>query len=287
MAKQQINKVDSISNEKNAQYQKRGITYVSNIPTVNLRDNAGNIQFKEDRPNRIVIIEPISTKITTKSVIKILDTQFNYFKFPARTTIVEEEPLDLDLDIDLNIQDQINEAIAADIIPPLPSEYKPSTDQRIPLGDWGNPSILDFSTVVTGPAQLKPNTLEITQELLDQLLALQTDTDTPVLRIAGRIKTSYNAGRRSAIGFSIGLANSALRFTMNSPADDIVTTGDDIVKAKREGVYTTNISATVGLSELYVGQELQIRGWAEDSQDNRNHTIQANDSYIRFGTGVI
>ena len=74
---------------------------------------------------------------------------------------------------------------------------------------------------------------------------------------------------------------------MNSPADDIVTTGDDIVKAKREGVYTTNISATVGLSELYVGQELQIRGWAEDSQDNRNHTIQANDSYIRFGTGVI
>lgn len=286
MAKEQINKVDSISNEKNAIYQKKGITYVSNIPTVNVRDEAGNIQFKEDGPNSIVIIEPISTRITTKSVIKILDTQFNYFKFPARTTIVEEEPLDLDLDIDLNIQDQINEAIAADVTPPLPSEYKPSADTRIPSGDWGNPSIIDFSTVVTGPAQLKPNSLVVTQELLDQLNALKTDTDTPVLRIAGRIKTKFNATRKSAIGFSIGLAKSALRFTMDAPADDIVNNGDDIVKTKREGVYTTNIKATIGLDELYVGQELQIRGWAEDSQDNRNHTIQAADSYIRFGTGV-
>lgn len=286
MAKEQISKVDSISNEKNAEYQKRGITYVSNIPTVNVRDEAGNIQFKEDGPNSIVIIEPISTRITTKSVIKILDTQFNYFKFPARTTIVEEEPLELDLDIDLNIQDQINEAIAADITPPLPSEYKPASDQRIPLGDWGNPSIIDFSTVVTGPAQIKPNSLVVTQELLDQLESLKTDTDTPILRIAGRIKTSYNGNRRSAIGFSIGFANSAIRFTMNSPSDDLVDTGDDIIKAKKDGTYTTNITASIELEELYVGQELQIRGWAEDNEDNRNHTILEKDSYIRFGTGV-
>lgn len=286
MAKEQISKVDSISNEKNAEYQKRGITYVSNIPTVNVRDEAGNIQFKEDGPNSIVIIEPISTRITTKSVIKILDTQFNYFKFPARTTIVEEEPLELDLDIDLNIQDQINEAIAADITPPLPSEYKPASDQRIPLGDWGNPSIIDFSTVVTGPAQIKPNSLVVTQELLDQLESLKTDTDTPILRIAGRIKTSYNGNRRSAIGFSIGFANSSIRFTMNSPSDDLVDTGDDIIKAKKDGTYTTNITASIELEELYVGQELQIRGWAEDNEDNRNHTILEKDSYIRFGTGV-
>jgi len=282
MAKEQINKVDSISNEKNAIYQKKGITYVSNIPTVNVRDEAGNIQFKEDGPNSIVIIEPISTRITTKSVIKILDTQFNYFKFPARTTIVEEEPLDLDLDIDLNIQDQINEAVAADVTPPLPSEYKPSSDQRIPLGDWGNPSIINFSTVITGPAQLKPNSLVVTQELLDQLNALKTDTDTPILRITGRIKTRYNDTRRSAIGFSIGFATSAIRFTMDAPADDIVNNGDDIVKAKREGVYTTNIDTSAGLSDLYIGQELQIRGWAEDSKNKRNHTVIANDSYIKF-----
>lgn len=287
MAKEQINKVDSISNGKNAEYQKRGITYVSNIPTVNVRDEAGNIQFKEDSANPIVIIEPISTKITTKSIIKVLDTQFNYFKFPARTTIVEEEPLELDLDLDLNIQDEIDQALAEQITPALPSEYKPSSDQRIPLGDWGNPSIIDFSTVITGPAQIKPNSLVVTQELLDQLTALQTETDTPILKIKGIIKTRYNANRNSAIGFSIGVANGARRFVMTSPANDLKNSGDDIVKAQKDGVYTTNINTSIGLNELYVGQELQIRGWAEDSSDNRNHTIIANDSYIKFETGVL
>lgn len=281
MAKEQINKVDSISNEKNAEYQKRGITYVSNIPTVNVRDKAGNIQFKEDGANPIVIIEPISTKITTKSIIKVLDTQFNYFKFPARTTIIEEEPLDLDLDIDLNIQDQINEALAADITPPLPSEYKPASDQRIPLGDWGNVSIIDFSTVTKGPAQIKPNSLVITQELLDQLNALKTDTDTPVLKIKGIIKTKYNASRRSGIGFSIGYSNGASRFLMSKPEDDIKDS-----KATKEGVYTTVIDLSLTLDQIYVDQEIQIKGWAEDSEDKRNHTIIANDSYIKFEAGV-
>ncbi len=42
MAKQQNIPVDSLTNEVNAKYQKNGLTYISNIPTVNVRDEAGN-----------------------------------------------------------------------------------------------------------------------------------------------------------------------------------------------------------------------------------------------------
>ena len=276
--------MDSILLEKNAKYDQNGLTVLSNNNVIVPRDTNGNVIV--NLTSSLLVIEAIGVNVLNESVLPLVDTQFNYFRFPVTTTTIDTD-IDLNIDVDLNIQEQINEAAAINVISPLPSEYKPSSDQRIPLGDWGNPSIIDFSTVVTGPDQIKPNSLVVTQELLDQLNALQTDTDTPILRITGRIKTSYNDNRNSAIGFSIGLKDSAIRFTMDEPAGDIKNSGNDIIKTKKKGVYTTNIDTSAGLSDLYVGQELQIRGWAEDSQDNRNHTIIANDSYIKFEAGVI
>ena len=45
--------------------------------------------------------EPIYKKILNSSVVKVLDTQFNYFKFPVR---ISENELDLNLDVDLNFE---------------------------------------------------------------------------------------------------------------------------------------------------------------------------------------
>ena len=273
---------DSVSLRQDSFYDEKGITALSNNNTVVPRNTGGNVLVQTT--SSLLIIEAITTNVLAEAVLPLLNTQFNYFKFPARTAVVDET-LDLDLDLNLDLESELetlSETITTPTTPTLPSEYKPGSDQRIPLGDWGNTSIIDFSRVITGPPQIQPNSLVITQELLDQLESLRTESDTPVLRITGVIKTRYNASRRSGIGFSIGYADGASRFVMSKPEDDIKDS-----KATKDGVYTTVINLTLALNQIYVDQEIQVKGWAEDSQDNRNHTIIANDSYIKFEAGVI
>ena len=275
---------DSVSLQQNAKYDQNGLTVLSNNTSVNERDSNGNIIVHTT--SSLLVIEAITTNYLAESILPLIDTQFNYFKFPARTSIVDETAdLDLNLDLDFSIPDiTIPESAKT---PTLPSEYKPSTNQRIPLGNWGNPSVIDFSTVVTGPSQTQPNSLVVTQDLIDQLDALKTDTDTPVIKVTGIIKTTYNSNNNSAIGFSLGLANTALRYKMSAPASDLKDYGNDIVKATKKGVYTTVIDSYITLNDIYVGQELQILGWADESSDNKNHEISANDSFIKFEAGVI
>ena len=284
--------MDSVSLRQDSFYEEKGITALSNDNVVVPRDLAGNVLIQTT--SSLLVIEAITTNVLAESVLPLLDTQFNYFKFPARTAIVDET-LDLDLDLDLNLNleselDTISEAAApGSIIPPLPSKYKPSSNQRIQLGSWGNPSVIELSTVVTGPPQSTsaPNSLVVTQKLLDQLEALGTETgETPKLRVSGIIKTTYNKNSpNSGIGFSMGFAGSARRAIMSLPENDLrlVGSGDDIFRrTKKAGTYTTIIAFHIAVDQLYVGQELQLRGWAEDNDDNKNHMILANDSYIQF-----
>ena len=50
-----------------------------------------------------MIIEPVIETYTNKSFIDAIDTQFNYFKFPARIGI--DSTLDLTFNMDFNIED--------------------------------------------------------------------------------------------------------------------------------------------------------------------------------------
>jgi hypothetical protein len=278
---------DSVSLQQNAKYDQNGITVLSNNTSVNERDANGNIIVHTT--SSLLIIEAITTNYLTESILPLIDTQFNYFKFPARTAVVDETAdLDLDLDLNFTIPDiTIPGSTGATATPPLPSEYKPSANQRVPLGSWGNPSVIDFSTVIDGPAQTQPNSLVVTQELIDQLDALATNTATPVIKVTGVIQTRYNSNKNSAIGFSLGLANSVIRYVMTAPAANLKNSGNDIIKATKDDVYTTSIDSTILISEIYVGQELQILGWADESSDNRNHEISANDSFIKFEVGFL
>jgi len=74
---------------------------------------------------------------------------------------------------------------------------------------------------------------------------------------------------------------------MTAPAANLKNSGNDIIKATKDDVYTTSIDSTILISEIYVGQELQILGWADESSDNRNHEISANDSFIKFEVGFL
>jgi hypothetical protein len=273
---------DSVSIQQNAKYDQNGLTVLSNDTSVNERDSNGNIIVHTT--SSLLVIEAITTNYLTESILPLIDTQFNYFKFPARTTVIDETAdLDLDLDLDFSISDL--QIPGATTLLPLPSEYKPSENQRVPLGGWGNPSIIDFSTVILGPNQTQPNSLVVTQELIDQLEALKTDTDIPIIKVTGVIQTTYNSNNNSALGFSLGLANRAIRYTLSDPDANIKNSGENVFATKK-GVYNTNLDSTIYLDDIYVGQELQIRGWADESSDNRNHEISAADSFIRFELGV-
>jgi len=116
------NKLDSINVDKQVKYQKDGLTRISNNETVIPRDANGNIILEQESDsNPLIIIEPTANRITTKSMLRVLDTQFKYFKFPARTTVIEEEPVDIDLDLNLQTLD------------PVFARYRPSEDQELQL----------------------------------------------------------------------------------------------------------------------------------------------------------
>jgi hypothetical protein len=284
MAKQQNTKVDSISNEQNARYQKRGITYVSNIPTVNVRDEAGNILFTEGKNSQPVIIEPITTRITTTSVLKILDTQFNYFKFPARTTTVDES-LDLDLDLNLDLELELEDTAAAieSNSPSTPARYKPSANQQVVKANADTSQPIDLSVVTVGPAQTNKNSFTIAQDLIDSGKSL---------KVTGVITTQYNDNSSSEVGFLIsytkpdGVTN---KFTnAGQPGNNGTLYPNGINNNKKvsdEGIYETIIDYTIAaksILDIGEGGQIFISGFAEDQKEKKNHTILANSTYVKF-----
>ena len=66
------------------EYIDNGLTFKSNNQYVTDRDAAGNIKFQiSGSDNRNLVIEPAIENFTNSSFINAVDTQFNYFKFPA------------------------------------------------------------------------------------------------------------------------------------------------------------------------------------------------------------
>jgi hypothetical protein len=148
------NKLDSINVDQQLKYQKDGLSRISNDISVVPRDTAGSIILNQDSDsNPLLIIEPTANKITLKSMLRVLDTQFKYFKFPARTTIVEEEPVDLDLDLDLQLQLQN----------PVFARYRPIEDQRIAAGNVY--SGIEISEVQDGLPQQALNSYTVTKDI--------------------------------------------------------------------------------------------------------------------------
>ena len=77
------------------EYDSNGILYKSNLPAVNTRDENGNIILQEDsQNNNPIIFESVKKNYRNKSIVDAIDTQFKYFKFPARTTTTGASDID-------------------------------------------------------------------------------------------------------------------------------------------------------------------------------------------------
>ena len=86
------------------EYIEKGLTFKSNNKFINQRNAAGNLLFEENsQNNQNLIIEPVIETYTNKSFIEAVNTQFNYFKFPARVGV--DSTLDLSFNMDFDIQD--------------------------------------------------------------------------------------------------------------------------------------------------------------------------------------
>jgi hypothetical protein len=101
-----------------SEYVHNGLTYKSDDINIIPRDSAGNIIIQPSSSmNELLVIEPVVKQITTDSVLRVIDTSFQYYKFPV-STVSNNETTDFDLDINIS-----------DIIPdPIYARYKPETD---------------------------------------------------------------------------------------------------------------------------------------------------------------
>jgi hypothetical protein len=249
---------DSIAVDLQVKYQNQGLTYVSNNVNVIPRNENGNIALQEGVDNNpLLIIEPAVNRITTKSMLRVLDTQFKYFKFPARTTVVDEDVVDLDLDLDLQSLD------------PVFARYRPSEDQRIPIGDYSG---IEMSEVQDGLSQQFPNTYTISKDLKNSRADLRF-----------RIKLQHRYDAPSGYGtafFSIiktseqGLNREYRTFENTSNLRPNVPGSINYYE-----VQNLEIDIVIPNSEFEIGDRFSIGSKAGQNNNTQFHTINALQSY--------
>lgn len=142
-------------NEIAAEYLTNGLTYKSNNESVITRDAVGNIHLSSTI-NDLLIIEPVTQKITMQSALRVIDTQFNYYTFPVDTTI-ESSNEEFTIDDTLDLTSATN----SDIIYAM---YQPKGG-TINLPTAASASGIDMSVVLEGLPQQFTNQYFISDDI--------------------------------------------------------------------------------------------------------------------------
>jgi hypothetical protein len=127
------NVIDPVTADQHARYKSEGLTYISNNESIIPRDAAGNILLTEESmTNPLLIIDPVTELVTTKSILKVIDTSFQYYKFPV--SIRPNNNID-DLVIDLDFE---SDSIATRFTIPaeIDAQGQPQTYQRIATSEF-------------------------------------------------------------------------------------------------------------------------------------------------------
>jgi hypothetical protein len=140
--------VDPINFRTESPYRLNGLTVMSNNPNIVTRDDRGNIILQEAKEdNQLLIIETVRKQIQKRSFLDAVDTNFEYFSFPAT---IRPSAVDVNINIELD-QD------------PIYARYKPSENRFINAG--GIPSGILMDVVAEGAIQTVTNTYYITKEI--------------------------------------------------------------------------------------------------------------------------
>lgn len=247
------------------------LTVTSNNTNIIPRDDAGNIQLQEDvDTNPLLIIEPVATKITLNSVLKVLDTKFQYFKFPATTRIIETPNVNIDLtlpEIDIT-QD------------PIYARYKPSEDRRIVTGDTNLDDEQRYSgilmdEVVDGLPQQNINGYFITKDIKN------TGSD---LRFRIKLNHKYQSNLAdygtSYFSLILNSPNRGLIREWKGPfANNSISNPTESGTIYQYEIQNLNLDITILNEEFEIGDTLSIGAFAGQNDDSAYHFIIADQSY--------
>jgi hypothetical protein len=246
---------DAVNLRRSAKYLKNGLTVTSDNTSIHPRDAAGNIILQENSDsNPLLIIEPTATKISNNSMLKILNTRFEYFKFPVTTTPTAT--------INPSIEIDSIENIIPDLIY---SRFKPSNNQALPTTDF--PGGLEFSELVDGQPQVNTNAYYINKEIKNSGKDLRF-----------RIKFNYSYIRDSNVNFS--LIKSGPNFPLkrdwrglydNQEVDVLNSQGQLLLLSTQ----TLIIDEIIPNAQFEIGDSFGIGGFT----DNLTNTLIADQSY--------
>jgi hypothetical protein len=259
LVKQTASKIkDSISVELQAKYQRLGLTHVSNNENIIPRSENGNIALQEGiDTNSLLIIETAVNQITTKSMLRVLDTQFTYYNFPVSIKF-DNQPIDLDLDLQLESQDLVF------------ARYRPSEDRKIIAADIYSGILMD--DVQDGLSQQYVNTYTISKDLKNSGVDLRF-----------RIKLQHRYDAPSGFGtafFSIiksseqGLDREYRTFENTSEFRPTIPGS-----INQYEVQDLEVDIVIPNSEFEIGDRFGIGAKAGQNNDTQFHTINALQSY--------
>jgi hypothetical protein len=258
---------DGITLEQITYYDRNGITAVSNNNNVVKRDEAGNIDIEDD--SNLLIIEPIDIKITNRSMLRVLDTQFNHFKFPARIAIEEEPDLDLDLDLDFSGLETQQDIIFA--------RYKPSENRRLALPVDENLKFqgLLFDEVVEGTPQKNTNSYFITKEIKNSGVDLRFR-----IQIQHRFDAPQEGNGTAFFSLILNSPDRGIIREWRGPFANTSTKYPSIYGSIGQyQVQTLNIDLIIPNSDFEIGERIGIGGFAGQNNESEFHTINADQSY--------
>jgi hypothetical protein len=154
--------INSTNSTNHTVYQLKGITAFSNEPAVNTRSvDSGHLIIDASASANMLTIEGVTYAYNKQSVNNVLDTQFNYFKFPVQ---VVYSPIDIDVDITIPEQ-PIAEPEELEKPDPIFARYKPNESINLPTENWAP---IELSDIEDGNAQKKPNKYYINKAIKDE-----------------------------------------------------------------------------------------------------------------------
>ena len=134
------------------EYLNSGLTYKSDDTNIIDRDSAGNILLTEGSDsNQLLIIEPVVKNLNTKSLLRVYNTNFQYYTFPVSVTTTSNTS-ELNVDIDTSF-----------ILDPIYARYKPAEDAVVGPTNGVYTGIL-MDEVVDGLTQINTNCYTISKD---------------------------------------------------------------------------------------------------------------------------
>ena len=265
-----IKAVQSEYTELALKYINNGLTFVSNNTDIVPRDANGNVIVKD---GSYIVIETNSFNINNVVALKVLDTAFNYFKFPVsvNTNLI-------DVDTNFSVENNID---------PIFARYKPRyPDSQNGLGAIPNsndtPVGFNFEETVAGNSQVSRNRYTVSTAIKE------SGAD---LRFRVKIEYRCDSGRRlittTEDGIQVVVDNEAVQvagFTVfkegpNYPLNREYIKFPDQPNMSQYEIRDAFLDVVILNSSFEIGDEFQLGGRAFPADDVTDFSAYSEQSY--------